>query len=230
MAQPRTIDKLSYPPPPGATEHISEYLDHHLNPLVSSTESYVKDTNHFLSMLAGLGEIPGDALLCTVDVVGLYPSIPHDEGLEAMRHALSSRQNPGVSTGSLVNLARVVLGSNVFGFDGKVYNQKLGTAIWTKFAFANLFMADLEKKMLYGCADKPLVWLRYIGDVFFIWTHGRRKLNSFLEYINSFHETIKFTSESSREGVSFLDVMMERKGRALETDLYCKPGADPAHS
>ena len=103
--------------------------------------------------------------------------------------------------------------------------QKLGTAIRTKFApaFANLFMADLEKKSLDGCVDKPLVWLRYIDDVFFIWTHGQRELDSFLEYINRFHETIKFTSESSREGVSFLDVMVVRKGRALETDLYCKP-------
>ena len=29
------------------TEQISEYLDHHLNPLVSQSMSYVKDTNHF---------------------------------------------------------------------------------------------------------------------------------------------------------------------------------------
>ena len=32
-----------------------------------------------------LGKIPEGALLCTVDVVGLYPSIPHREGLEAIR-------------------------------------------------------------------------------------------------------------------------------------------------
>ena len=70
-----------------------------------------------------------------------------------MRHALNSRQNPGVSTGSLVNLARVVLENNFFEFDGKVYRQKLGTVIGTKFApaFANLFMADLEKRLLDGC-------------------------------------------------------------------------------
>ena len=74
-----------------------------------------------------------------------------------------------------------------------MYRQKLGTAIGTKFApaFANLFMADLENKLLDGCVDKPLVWLRYNDDVFFIWTHGQRKLDSFLEYINRFHENIK---------------------------------------
>ena len=58
-----------------ATEHISEFLDFHLNPLVSSTKSYIKDTNHFLLLLDSIDEIPDNALLCTADVVGLYPSI-----------------------------------------------------------------------------------------------------------------------------------------------------------
>ncbi len=54
-------------------------------------------------------------------------------------------------------------------------------------------------------------------------THGQSKLDSFLEYLNGFHQTIKFTSESSMEKVSFLDVMVVKKGGILETDLYCKP-------
>ena len=30
------------------------------------------------------------AILCTIDVVGLYPHIPHNEGLEALKEALST--------------------------------------------------------------------------------------------------------------------------------------------
>ena len=41
-----------------ATEHISEYLDFNFNPFVSKGKSYVKDANHFLSLLAQLGKIP----------------------------------------------------------------------------------------------------------------------------------------------------------------------------
>ena len=96
------------------TEHMSEYLDHHLNPLVSQSRSYVKDTNHFLSRLSKLGKIPEGALLCTVDVVGLYPSIPHGEGLEAIRGALDRRENPGVATDTLVGLVSLVLENNYF--------------------------------------------------------------------------------------------------------------------
>ena len=36
------------------TEHISEYLDHHLNPLVSFTRSYVKDMSIFLVLSKNL--------------------------------------------------------------------------------------------------------------------------------------------------------------------------------
>ena len=38
-----------------------------------------------------MGRIPEGAILCTVDVVGLYPSIPHGEDLEAIREALDRR-------------------------------------------------------------------------------------------------------------------------------------------
>ena len=38
--------------------------------------------------LASLLPLPDDVILCTIDVVDLYPIIPHDEGLIAMRNAL----------------------------------------------------------------------------------------------------------------------------------------------
>ena len=71
----------------------------------NSVNSYVKDTNDSLQKLANVENIPQDAILCTIDVVGLYPSIPHDEGLEALRTALNSRENQSVSTDTLVELA-----------------------------------------------------------------------------------------------------------------------------
>ena len=121
-------------------------------------------------MLAKLGEIPDNALLCIADVVGLYPNIPHGESLEVMRKALDTRQNPSFSIESLVSLEKLVLDSDVFEFNGKVYKQKLGTTIGTKFApaYANLFLSSLEEDMLNSCEVKPWIWYRYIADVFFI--------------------------------------------------------------
>ena len=67
------------------TEKASEFLDHQLEPILKSGVSYFKDANGFLFKLKNLGKIPENAFLVTADVVGLYPSILHDEGLEVLR-------------------------------------------------------------------------------------------------------------------------------------------------
>ena len=46
--------------------------------------------------------------MVSIDVVGLYPHIPHDEGLDAIRHALNGRQNQKVPTNLIVDLAELV--------------------------------------------------------------------------------------------------------------------------
>ena len=37
-----------------------------------------------MERLKDLGDIPEGAILCIMDVVCLYPNIPHDEGLDSM--------------------------------------------------------------------------------------------------------------------------------------------------
>ena len=41
---------------------------------------------------------------------------------------------------------------------------------------------------------------------FFIWEHGEESLEKFLNKLNTFHLTIKFTAEYSKEAINFLDV------------------------
>ena len=67
------------------TEHISQFVDAHLNPLVPELPSYIKDTTHFLRKLDDLKELPPGSLLVTLDVSSLYTNIPHKEGIEACR-------------------------------------------------------------------------------------------------------------------------------------------------
>ena len=59
------------------TENISAFLDHHLKLIAMQVKSYVKDTNDFLKKLRDLRDLPEESIICTTDVVGLYPSIPN---------------------------------------------------------------------------------------------------------------------------------------------------------
>ena len=207
------------------TENISAFLDYHLKPLAKTVKSFIKDTNHFLQKLKGLPKLSKNSLLCTVDVVGLYPNIPHDEGLKAVRKKLDQRQDKKISTESLVELAECVLKNNHFEHNGQFFKQKKGTAIGTKMApqYAIIFMADLEERLLGACELKPKIWWRYIDDIFMIWEHGEESLQDFMKFINNFHPSIKFTFEYSPISVNFLDVQIIRVNDKLVTDLYVKP-------
>lgn len=207
------------------TEKISQFVEAHLKPLVPKVKSYIKDTNDFLRKINNLGILPDDSIMVTIDVVGLYPSIPHDEGLRAIKKALDGRRNLEIPSTEIAELAGIVLRNNNFEFDGEHFLQILGTAIGTKMAppYANLFMDELERTLIDGYEKKPHTWFRYIDDIFMIWTAGEKKLERFLNYINNSHDTIKFTWNYSREQVDFLDVTVLNRNGKLETDLYVKP-------
>ena len=72
-----------------------------------------------------------------------------------------------------------------------------------------------------------MIWWRYIDDIFFIWKHGEKSLVKFLNKLNSFHSTIKFTAEYSKERINFFEVnvrLVRGGGRGwLLIDLFVKP-------
>ena len=59
--------------------------------------------------------------------------------------------------------------------------KKSGTAIGPKFAppYACIFMDTVETEFLMRQYLQPFIWLRFIDDIFFIWTHREEKLIQF---------------------------------------------------
>ena len=84
-------------------------------------------------------------------------------------------------------------------------------------------MGDFEDEFVYTYHLQPLLYLRYIDDIFMLWQHGLDELCVFTEYLNTRVNTIKFTKEHSLIEMSFLDVMVKVIDGKIETDLYSKP-------
>ena len=169
--------------------------------------------------------LPSHALLVTLDVASLYTNIPHQEGITALEEALNSRADLTPPTDNLCHLIKLILSTNSFTFNKEYYLQVLGTAMGTCMApsYANLFMGKLEREFLQTQDKVPLVWWRYIDDVFIMWTHGEEPLHLFVENLNSYHMTIKLTATWSSEEIIFLETPVYVKNGRLETDLYVKP-------
>ena len=92
-----------------------------------------------------------------MDVVGLYPHIPHEEGLKYMKEVIEeyirnseTDENFNIGADDLIDLAKFILENNYFEFEGNIYRQKLRTAIGTEYApsFANMFMHKYKSKLL----------------------------------------------------------------------------------
>ena len=80
------------------------------------------------------------------------------------------------------------------------------------------YMAVLEEDFLETLIKKSQLCRRYIHDISVICQHGEDELKIFLDELNNFHPSIKFTCEYSREKVNHLDVqVIVREGK-----LYVK--------
>ena len=86
----------------------------------------------------------------------------------------------------------------------------------TVVAFSVIFMADLEKRLLIASPYKPLVWKRFIDDIFSLWDISMKEVYNFVEFANTSHPTIKFTCKMSSERTVFLDTEVF-KGPRLST-------------
>ena len=56
-----------------------------------------------------------------------------------------------------------------------------------------------------------------------LWQHGEKELGKFLEFLNCYHPTIKFTASYSQKEINFLDLSVRKKNNQLANDLYIKP-------
>ena len=115
-----------------------------------SQASYLKDTTDFLNFIEKT-KLPKSRILLSMDVTSLYTNIAQEEGITTVCEAYEEfyEDNPPIPSRYLREMPSLILQENSFQFNGKDYLQTQGTAMGTKtaVAFANIFMAKIEKKI-----------------------------------------------------------------------------------
>ena len=127
-----------------------------------------------------------------MDVKALYPSVPRKEARESAKEALNCRSNPTIPTNDVLLMMDLVLDNNNFSFNGKHYIQTEGTAIGSHLGmnYASTYIGSWEK-ILFEKADKtPLVYYRFVDDIWGLWTDGLESLHDFHNLANSIHPQV----------------------------------------
>ena len=112
-----------------------------------------------------------------------------------------------------------------FTFEGDIYIQADGVSMGSPLAslLANVFMCELENKIIPKLTEHMTPWHRYVDDTFLLfWDESHVDL--FQQYLNQQHNNIKFTVEKEENDcLPFLDVLVTRMDTEFITGTYRKP-------
>ena len=114
--------------------------------------------------------------------------------------------------------------SGIFSFNGNLYKQTDGVSMGSPLGptLANLFMCHLENNFVNSFHSKPLLYCRYIDDVMCIFK-DIDTCNSFFNFINTQHSSIKFTMQlESNNCLPFLDVNVKVINNKFVTSVHTK--------
>ena len=212
--------------------NVSRWLDHFLQPVVNELykKNLVKDTYHFLETLESLAlSKEGDYLLFTADVSDLYTNIPLTGAREKIQKRLDSVPDcTRPPTACLLRLLDLILNKNDMEFNGQHFLQVKGVSMGNNCApsIANLYLADMDEYIQAEVA--PVLYRRFIDDIFGIWDLAKGEFGPQAEKINQFDPNLKLTFETSKLSAVFLDLKvliterLKREGK-LDYCVFFKP-------
>ena len=135
-----------------------------------------------------------------------------------------------IPTHFLTEMLKLILKENSSHFNGENQLQTHGTAMGTKVAisFANICMAEVKTDVINQSPNIPLIWKRYIDDIFSLWNTKKEPINNFTELANRFHPSIRFTAEISHTEITFMETCLYKgdrlkKNSSLHVRTHFKP-------
>lgn len=189
------------------------------------TKYMINSTSEFIDITKNVTE-PG--LLASLDVCNLFTNVPVNETIDIIINCMFN--NPGVapppiSKDIIRDLLKICTEDAPFrGVTGEIYQQKDGVSMGGPLSpvFANFYMAHLENNVLPTINKAPLIYTRYVDDIFMM----IRDIGTLEEIKSKFEESsvLQFTYEvEERKMISFLDVKIIRENSQLKTTVYVKP-------
>ena len=175
--------------------------------------------------------------VCTLDVVALYPSIPKEEALVALDHALSEAGVDETQKEFVKSIVQFSINNSVVQYRGGWYTSKKGipTGGPDSGSIANIFVKWLFMTKLLQAPEvirhnHSVCRKRYLDDVFLAWKGTIRQFNQFVSALNAIGSPfgIKFQGSCDKK-IEFLDVLIDISGGVIKTKLFVKPTDSPTY-
>ena len=133
----------------------------------------------------------------------MFTNVPLSETIRLIADTIYSEENPKVllcDRDTFVKLLRIAT-TGLFMCKDKLFQQIDSVAMESPLGptLAKFFWAKMEKKIMnIASANHPLLYLRYVDDIFAVFKINESCLK-FLDILNFQHKSIKFTLEYGSE-------------------------------
>jgi hypothetical protein len=210
---------------------VAAYIDSFVRPASINHPAFIKDTYDFVSKVRNT-VVPRGALLVTADITSLYTNMSIDRMIETIKQSFIEHPNPNRSDAHILQLIEITLKNNDFTFNDEWFLQVCGTAMGVAYApgAADSYLKEFDKKATCDYKQKPLVYFRYIDDVFLVWLGTVAELLEFQDFCNSLIPGITVNFEFSTTHVNFLDTIVyledvenDPTHQTLQTKVFFKP-------
>jgi hypothetical protein len=192
------------------TAASGRYIAKFLQPYFEQIPSYLRNSFQLVPMLNELRNLPAAATFMVADVDSLYPNIPVQDAFESVQRLLRADTQADAQQVELVlDLLKVHLENNCFSFDNTFYKQTRGIPMgraWAP-AVASIYMSEWDEKFLNVLPRKPVIYRRYIDDIFCLFLEREYAVmaNSLIDNINP---NIRAGDRSLGNDVHFLDLRL----------------------
>jgi hypothetical protein len=211
------------------TFHLSQWIAHQLNPLITHTEWVLKDSYELLTDIQNINKnkLPSQLRIASADVEALYPNMDIKTGIQLTSEFLEEiNWETSRKREFIISAMTFVLTKGYIEFQGKIYQQTNGAAMGSPMIppYANIFMYMLEKPSVYHhmTYGNLLLYKRFIDDIFIITKNDNT--DELQNDLNSMNPLIKLTWSKVSTKCNFLDLIIEYSPsiNKIHTKVYQK--------
>jgi hypothetical protein len=209
--------------------NISKFLIPLIEPF-SSNEYSIKNSYDFYEKVTSFKPTNNECFMVSYDISSLYTNIPVDQTLDILCNKIFTDNDlifNEFNKKQFREILNLAVNDTNFLFNGVLYKQIGGLSMGNPIAptLANIFLCDLEEKMLNNCpiSFKPMFYKRYLDDTFVIFKNSSDS-DLFFNYINNVHPNMTFTMETEQNSnLPFLDMTIQRNSNRFHSSIYRKP-------
>ena len=222
---------------------LTNFLKKH----IKKPNSSVKNSLEVVELIKN-NIIPDDYKLISLDVVAMFPSIPHNLVLEALdRNWIHLDNKIPLNKREFLEGINFLLSSTYLQFNNKFYKQCKGlpmgfcsSPLFCELVIEHLEIISLNKlkssivlnnqdnffsKNPKNCKSPVLFYKRYVDDCLLI--VEKKSIKKTIDTFNSYHKDLQFTlerEEKNTKSINFLDLQIFREKNCLAyTNWYRKP-------